>query len=250
MLVVGDVEYNKKIAEHSSRVKSEFLARMSHEMLTPLNAIMGFVEIAKTSDDIDLIMSCIDKIYDSSSHLLAMLHNVLDVSDGSSAFTIHEAGFSIKSLAKYVLKKTNPARKKKDQEFSLLVSDSMPKMLIGDEKRIAQVIVHLIINAIKFSPQKGEVSLKMDILDKENEVVTLRIEVTDNGIGIPKEQREILFSLFEQVDGSKKRKYEGIGIGLPLSMCIARMMDGDIQVESEPGNGSKFIFTCKVKRVY
>ena len=250
-MITADVsDYNRKIAEHSSRLKSEFLARMSHEMLTPMNAIIGYIEIAKTSDEVDQIMSCIDKINDSAIHLLAMLHNILDVSDGSSAFSIHEAGFAIKALVRYVLSKTNPARKKKNQEFSLFISESIPKMLIGDEKRIAQVIVHLIINAIKFSPKKGKVSLKIDIFDKESEVITLRIEVADNGIGISGEQQEVLFNLFEQVDGSKKRKYEGIGIGLPLSKCIARMMDGDIEVESEPGKGSKFIFTCKLKRVY
>ena len=242
------LEYNRKIAEHSSRAKSEFLARMSHEMLTPMNAIIGFAELAKTSGDIDEVMSWIDKINDSSSHLLEMLRNILDVSDGSSAFALVESQFSIKSVVKNVLNNTNPERKKKGQELSLFVSQSIPETLIGDEKRIIQVITHLLTNAIKFSPKHGQVSLGLDIHDEKYNVITLKIEVTDNGIGISKEQHESLFYLFEQVDGGKTRKYGGIGIGLPLSKCIAKMMGGDIFLESELGKGSKFIFTCKVKK--
>ena len=241
-------EYSRKIAEHCSLAKSDFLARMSHEMLTPLNAIMGFAELAKTSGDADEIVSWIDNISKSSVHLLTMLRNVLDVSDGSSAFTIAESQFSVKSLIKYVLNKTNPERKKKGQELSLYVSQSIPKTLIGDEKRIAQVIIHLMTNAVKFSPKQSKINLDIGIHTEDDREIMLKIEVTDNGIGISKEYQECLFDLFEQADGSKTRKYGGIGIGLPLSKCIAKMMDGDIFIESEPGEGSKFIFTCKVKK--
>jgi len=244
-----NAEYNRKIAEHSSRAKSEFLARMSHEILTPLNAIMGFSELAKTSNDIDQIMSWIDKIHDSSNHLLTMLRNVLDISDGSSAFTIFEAQFTVKSLIRNVLSKTTSDLKKKWQTLSLFVSQSIPETLLGDERRIAQVIIHLLINAIKFSPEKSKICLYIDIQNEENNIITLKVEVTDKGIGVSKEKQEALFDLFEQADGGKTRKYGGIGIGLPLSKCIVNMMDGDIWVESEPGEGSKFIFTCKVKKV-
>jgi len=241
-------EYNRKIAEHSSRAKSEFLARMTHEMLTPMNAIIGFTELAKMSHEVDQIKSWIDKIIDSSTHLHSMLLNMLDVSDGSSAFMLVESQFSINSMIKKVLKKTNHDLKKKGQKLSLSISQSIPDTLIGDEKRIAQVIIHLLTNAIKFSPVQSKVSLSLDILNEENETITLKTEVIDNGIGISKDQQKILFSLFEQVDGSKTRKYGGIGIGLPLSKCIAQMMDGDIRFESEPAKGSIFIFTCKVKK--
>jgi|GEM_PF-5268699 len=88
----------------------------------------------------------------------------------------------------------------------------------------------------------------MNIHDEKNDVITLKIEVTDNGIGISKEQQENLFELFEQADGGKTRKYGGIGIGLPLSKCIVKLMNGNIWVESEPGKGSKFMFTCQVKK--
>ena len=240
-------EYNKKIAEHSSSAKSEFLSRMSHEMLTPMNAIMGFAELAKTSCDGDQIMLWIDKIYDSANHLLAMLRNVLDVSDGSSAFTIVEAQFLFRSMIKNILNKTNPDLKRKGQKLILSIPQTIPETLIGDEKRIAQVTIHLLANAIKFSPEQSKIYLGLNILEEENEIITLKIEVTDNGIGISKEQQESLFNLFEQADRGNKRKYGGIGIGLPLSKCIVKMMDGDIWFESEPGKGSKFMFTCKVK---
>ncbi|MCL2719707.1 MAG: ATP-binding protein [Treponema sp.] len=242
-------EYNRKTAEHKCRIKSEFLARMNHEMLTPMNAIIGFAELAKTSGDLEQIKQWIDKINDSSKHLLVMLRNILDVSDGSSAFTITESQFSITTMIKYIINKTNCDLKKKKQTISLSVSKSIPKILIGDEKRIAQVIIHLLINAIKFSPKQSNICLNLNIHNEENETIMLKTEVIDNGIGVSKEQQERLFDLFEQVDGSKTKNYGGIGIGLPLSKCIANMMDGDIWVESEPGEGSKFIFTCKVKKV-
>ncbi|MCL2809976.1 MAG: ATP-binding protein [Treponema sp.] len=235
-------------AEAASRAKSEFLARMSHEMLTPLNAIMGFSELAKTSGDYDQIISWNNKIYDSSKHLLEILRNVLDVSEGNSALSIVESQFSIVLLIKNALNKIDYDLKKKNQTISLSISQSIPKTLFGDEKRVTQVITHLLSNAVKFSPDHGKINLNISIHDEENEAITLKIEVIDNGIGVSKEQQEILFDLFEQVDGGSTRRYEGIGIGLSLSKCIVKMMDGDIWVESEPGKGSKFSFTCKVKK--
>ena len=120
--------------------------------------------------------------------------------------------------------------------------------LFGDEKRVAQVIIHLLANAIKFSPEHGKLRLDIEIHGEEEDTITLKTEVTDNGIGVSKQQQENLFELFEQADGGYTRKYGGIGIGLPLSKCIAKMMDGDIYLESKPKEGSKFIFTFKVKK--
>jgi len=241
-------EYNRKFIEHSNLTKSDFLARMNHEMLTPMNAIIGFAEVAKMSDNLDHIMLMIDKINESSSHMLEMLGNVLDVSDRCGSLTIVESQFVIKTMLKNVLKKIYPERKKKEQKLSIFFSQSIPETLIGDEKRISQVLFHLLINAIKFSPIQSRINLKLDIFDEENEVITLKIEVTDNGIGMSKEQQKDLFDIFEQGNGSKTRKYGGIGIGLPLSKRIANMMGGDIWAESEPGKGSKFTFICKVKK--
>gem|GEM_PF-6853406 len=132
-------EYNRKIAEHSNQVKNEFLARMSHEMLTPMNAIVGFAELAKTSGSFEQIMSWIDKINDSAVHLLTMLRNMLDVSEGSGAFTIVESQFYINSMIKNAINKTNPDRKKKKQKLYLFISHSMPETFIGDEKRIPRL---------------------------------------------------------------------------------------------------------------
>ena len=241
-------EFNRKTAEHKSQIKSEFLARMSHEMLTPMNAIMGFAELAGSASDVGQILSWIDKINVSSNHLLTMLRNVLEISEGSCAFTLNESEFSIVSMTKNVLSRINPDLKKKKQSLSLFVSQIIPEILIGDEKRIAQVTTHLLSNAIKFSPEQSKIRLTIGIHEEENEVITLKIEVIDNGIGISRDQQEVLFDLFEQADVSKSRKYEGIGIGLPLSKCIATMMNGDINLESVPGEGSKFIFTFKVKK--
>ena len=121
-------------------------------------------------------------------------------------------------------------------------------MLSGDEKRLKQVINIFLSNAIKFTPENGEICFDARKISEDDIMITIQIEVTDNGIGISKEQQDKLFSIFEQADGSLSREYGGIGLGLALSKRIIEMMDGDIWVESELGKGSKFYLTCKLKR--
>ena len=128
------------------------------------------------------------------------------------------------------------------------ICETIPKVLMGDEKRITQVTFHLLTNAIKFSPVNSKINLSVTKLSEENDIITLKIDVSDNGIGISEEQQKSLFTLFEQVDGGNTRKYGGAGIGLPLSKRLAEMMDGSISVDSELGKGSRFGFTCKVKK--
>ena len=275
-------EYSRDVAEHSSRVKSEFLSRMSHELLTPLNTVLGLTQVAKKSENKDDIMQNIDKIDAASKHLVTMIHNVLNVSGGSSAFTLSKELFSFGGMLDYVKSRVNPEVQKKNQVLSIDISPEIPNYMIGDEKRITQVIIHLLVNAVKFSPEQSEISFGAyvhdvngddaggdagggaggggdagggdvgvagdvgDGTDENGEFLMLRFEITDTGIGISKEQQNTLFELFEQVDGGNTRKYGGIGIGLPLSKCIAELLGGEIKVESEPDKGSKFYFTCKV----
>jgi len=241
-------EHNRDLAERSSRAKSEFLSRMSHEMLTPMNAIIGMTQIAKISNSLDKTKSYIEKIDASAKHLVTMMHNVLDVSSGSSAFSLSESRFLISAMLEYILRRMAPDINKKHQTLSLDISQAIPETLYGDEKRITQVIVHLLANAIKFSPSQSEILLGAYIHEDEDDTLTLRIEVKDNGIGISEEQQRGLFELFEQADGSRTRKFGGIGIGLALSKCIVELMGGEICVESELGKGAKFTFTCKLKR--
>ena len=236
----------KDQANAASRAKSEFLARMSHEMRTPMNAIMGMAQIAQASDDRDKVNKCLGEIYDASRHLMRLISNVLNVSGGSDALSLSEAKFSFDSVTAYVMERVKSEAQNKHQTLNIDVDRSVPGVLIGDERRIAQVIIHLMRNAVKFSPDNSEISLSISVLEREGEIIVLKIEIADSGIGISEEHKNRLFSVFEQGDGSPTRQYEGIGVSLALSKYIVEMMGGKIWVESEFGKGSKFTFTVKV----
>jgi len=247
-LAIKDVEFSRDVAERSSRAKSEFLSRMSHEMLTPMNAVLGMTQIAKMAGSLEKIMTYISEIDTASKHLVRMIHNVLNVSDRSGAFSLTESQFTINGMLEYILGRINPELFKKSQILTHVISPSLPERFIGDEKRITQVIIHLLANAVKFSPEQSEIILSAHVHDEGDDMMMLRFEVADTGIGISEEQQANLFELFEQADGGHNRRYGGIGIGLPLSKCIVELLDGEIWVKSELGKGSVFSFTCMVKK--
>ena len=238
----------KDQANASSKAKSEFLERMSHEMRTPMNAIMGMAQIAQVSEDKEKVTKCLGEIYDASRHLMRLISNVLDVSGGSSALSLAESKFSFDSLIAYVSERINPDAIKKQQTLIVNIDKSVPPILIGDEKRLSQVIIHLLTNALAFSPNASEVCLNISISSEEDEIIILKVDVVDNGVGIAEEHKIKLFSVFEQGDGSFTRQHGGIGVSLALSKYIVEMMGGTIWVESELGKGSTFSFTAKVIR--
>ena len=238
----------KESAEHASRAKSEFLSRMSHEMLTPLNTITGMVSLAKRAPE--KAAEFLEEIENASRDLLKITTDVLDISGMEyGIFKLDEAEFSLRVVLDAVMDEAIRYSKAKQQKVAFSIDRSIPEGLIGDEKRLSQVITCLFSNAIKFSPEHGEINLDANVTDDDDGFVTIQVEVTDNGKGIPADEREGLFTIFEQVDGSNTREHGGIGLGLPLSKRIVEMMDGDIWVESEPGKGAKFIFTCKLRKV-
>jgi len=233
-------------ANAGNKAKTEFLSCMSHELLTPMNIIMGMSQIAKTSTDLNYMKTCLDEIYEHSSHLLRLINNLLEVSSGSGTFD--ESLFSLGALIEYVENRINPYLDRKQQTLNIEVDDSIPKIMIADEKRISKVIFHLLTNASKFSEENNEILLKFDILDEAAERPVLKISVADNGIGMSPEMLNNIFDIFEQGDGSYTRKYQGIGIGLTLSKYIIETMGGTISVESEPDKGSIFTFMVPVSR--
>ena len=235
----------KELAEHSSRAKSEFLSRMSHEMRTPMNAIMGMLQIAgKNPEKIDDSLMKID-IYSRS--LLKMIDDVLDVSGMEyGVFKLNDSIFDFSAMILEILQTAQYNASAKQQSFTHSIDPLIPTLLKGDEKRLKQVIVNLLANAVKYTPNNGEISFFARLIDKKRGVITLQIEVTDNGIGIPQNEQIGLFDIFEQVDGGNTRKHGGIGIGLALSKRIVEMMDGNIYISSEQGKGSKFTFNCKL----
>ena len=238
----------KELAEHSSRAKSEFLSRMSHEMRTPMNAIMGMMQLVKMKGVPDKVKNYFDEIGSASNQLLRHIDDVLDISGMEyGIFKLSDSVFNFRAMSRDVLQTAGHKASEKQQTLTFNIDPSIPASVKGDEKRLKQVITNLLANAVKFSPEHGKICFNANVYEKDNETITLQIEVIDNGIGISKEQHNKLFDIFEQVHGGSGRKHGGIGVGLALSRRIIEMMDGDIWVESEPDKGAKFVFTCKLK---
>jgi len=236
-------------AEYLSRAKSEFLSRMSHEMRTPMNAILGMLQVLEISGIPDSIQrQC--KVMNTAAHtLLTMIDDVLDISDLEyGSFMLADSAFDCKAMIWDVLRIADENASKKNQLIECKVDPDIPDSLIGDSKRLRQVITTLLANAVKFTQENGDISFNAILESEENDAVTLNIEVKDSGIGMSKEQQGRLFSIFEQADGGNSREYGGIGLGLALSKRIIEIMGGNICIESEVDKGTKINFTCKMKK--
>ena len=239
----------RDLAEQGNRSKSEFLSRMSHEMRTPMNAIIGMTSIAQSTEDYSKKEYCLEKISNASHHLLGVINDVLDMSKiEANKFELSVGSFNVDKMFLNVANVVGFRIEEKSQDFSLFIEPRIPDMLIGDAQRIAQVAVNLLTNAVKFTPENGKIKLAATIEHEDHKSIVLKIVVSDNGIGISGEQKAKLFQSFEQGDGSIARRFGGTGLGLAISKKIVELMDGEIWVESELGVGSDFIFTMKLKK--
>lgn len=227
----------------STKAKSEFLSRMSHEIRTPMNAIIGMSTIARKSGDMEKVQYALDKIDTSSKQLLAIINDVLDMSKiDSGKFEIVSEPFDFDRMLQNVINVVQVKFDEKHQQLHFELDSIFRRYVIGDELRISQVLINLLGNATKFTPELGHVTLKIQHTDIDDDTFRLHVEVSDTGVGISEEAQSKLFSSFEQADGSISRKYGGTGLGLAISKRIVNLMDGDIWVESELGHGSNFIF--------
>ena len=236
-------------AEEAARAKSNFLANMSHEIRTPLNAVIGMTGIGKTSSDIDRKNYCFDKIEEASAHLLGIINDILDMSKiEANKFELSTEEFHFEKMLQRAINVVNFKMDEKHQALSVYIDKNIPKTMICDDQRLAQIITNLLGNAVKFTHDGGSISLRAKFLDESNGVYKIQIEVSDTGIGISPEQKARLFTSFEQADSNTVRKFGGTGLGLSISKSIVEMMGGRIWVESELGKGSTFCFTVNVKR--
>jgi signal transduction histidine kinase/CheY-like chemotaxis protein len=249
ILILFRVDKARNKSDTENRHKSAFLANMSHEIRTPMNAIIGMTTIGKSASDSVRKDYCFTKIEDASNHLLGVINDVLDMSKiEANKFELAPAEFEFEKMLRRVVNVVNFRVDEKLQKFSVHIDRAIPRTLIGDDQRIAQVITNLLSNAVKFTPERGVISLTARLLDKENDVCKLQISVSDTGIGITLAQQEKIFHSFEQAESSTTRKYGGTGLGLAISKSIVEMMDGEIWVQSEPAKGSIFTFTIHLKR--
>ncbi|MDR1965325.1 MAG: response regulator, partial [Synergistaceae bacterium] len=246
---VTDIERAREEAERANVAKSTFLSNMSHEMRTPMNAIIGMTSIGKAASDIERKNYAFGKIGDASTHLLGVINDILDMSKiEANKFELSPDTFSFEKMLQKVVNVIHFRVEEKQQEFSVHIDRAIPGNLIGDDQRLAQVIANLLSNAVKFTPEGGEIRLDARLAEEEDGVCTIQIEVTDTGIGISPEQQSRLFSSFQQAESSTSRKFGGTGLGLAISKRIVEMMGGRIWIESEPDHGSTFAFTVRAER--
>jgi signal transduction histidine kinase len=236
-------------ATEASKAKGEFLSNMSHEMRTPLNAITGMTAIGKNATSLERKDYALGKIQDASTHLLGLINDILDMSKiEANMLKLSTVEFSFEKILKRVIELVNFRIDEKRQKFTVLIDNAIPDSLLGDDQRLVQVIINLLGNAAKFTPEEGSITLNARFEGEAHGMCTIRVSVSDTGIGISPEQQAHLFRSFQQADGSTVRKFGGTGLGLAISKNIVEMMGGKIWLESETGKGSTFIFTVKLKR--
>ena len=239
----------KDNAELASRAKSDFLSNMSHEMRTPMNAIIGMASIARKAEDNERKDYALNKVEESSKHLLGIINDVLDMSKiEANKFELTYVEFDLRSLLQKAVSFVRLRMDEKQHKFSMNVDEDVPFFYVGDDQRLAQVITNLLSNAAKFTPEDGKIGVKVSLAGEEDGVCELCFEVYDSGIGISPEQQEKIFNIFEQAESGTTRKYGGTGLGLAISKRIIELMGGQISIDSDLGKGSRFIFTVKLLR--
>jgi signal transduction histidine kinase/DNA-binding response OmpR family regulator len=249
VMLQKELERSRDEALSASRAKSDFLANMSHEIRTPMNAIIGMTSIGKSASDAERKDYAFGKIEDASTHLLGVINDILDMSKiEANKLELSVETFNFEKMLRNVVNVVNFRVDEKHQDFTVRIDRDIPRNLVGDDQRLAQVITNLLSNAVKFTPEYGSVRLDARFVEEENGICTIEIAVTDTGIGISEEQQSRLFGAFQQAESDTSRKFGGTGLGLAISKRIVEMMGGRIWIESEPGKGAAFAFTVRAER--
>lgn len=241
---IKQLETAREAAIQANKTKSEFLSNMSHDIRTPMNAIVGMTAIARANiNNPEQVQNCLKKISLSSKHLLGLINDVLDMSKiESGKMKLNLEQLSLREILNGISTIVQPQLKMKKQHFDIYISDIITENVYCDSVRLNQVLLNLLSNAIKFTPDEGmiEISLRQEGSPKGEHFVRNHIKVRDNGIGMTPEFKKTIFESFTREDNARVNKTEGTGLGMAITKYIVDAMQGEIEVESEPGKGTLF----------
>ena len=249
---MAELDKTKQKAEHANRAKSEFLSNMSHDIRTPMNAIVGMTAIAtKNIDKPDQVKDCLRKITLSSRHLLGLINDVLDMSKiESGKLTLDMELISLREVMDGIVSIVQPQISAKKQVFDIFIQDIREERVYCDGVRLNQVLINLLSNALKFTPAGGQihVTLSQEPSPKGEGYIRTHFLVEDTGIGMSPEFQSRIFESFVREDNKRVHKIEGSGLGMAITKYIVDAMDGTIEVQSELNKGSQFHVTLDLER--
>lgn len=235
-------------AEEANQAKTRFLANMSHEMRTPLNGILGMAGLLRDTPLDPEQEDQATTIEASANTLLSLIDDVLDISKiEAGKYLVESENFNFYSLVKGAIAMVNPVARTKGLTMSTLVTSKIPFLLRGDSNQLRKILLNLLGNAVKFTEQ-GEVTLRAKLLDETAESISVQIEVSDTGVGIPPESQSMIFEQFTQADSSISRRYGGSGLGTTIAKQLVELMGGEIGFLSEPDKGSTFWFSMPIEK--